>query len=70
MGLDLGWFPTSFSSLHFTANPDFAQVEADPYRVNPSKYELYLSERQPFSVEGANLFNRLGVCPTSSTPGG
>ncbi len=62
-GLNLSWFPTSSSSLHLTVNPDFAQVEADPYRVNLSKYELYLSERRPFFVEGANLFNCLGGMP-------
>ena len=67
-GLDLSWFPTSSSSLDLSVNPDFAQVEADPYRVNPSKCELYLSERRPFFVEGANLFNRLCVCHASSAP--
>ncbi len=63
MGLDLGWFPSSSSSLHFTANPDFAQVEADPYQVNLSRYELYLSERRPFFVEESDLFKCLGGMP-------
>ena len=62
-GLDLSWYPSPSSSFHLTANPDFAQVEADPYRVNLSKYELYLSERRPFFVEGSEVFRCFGGMP-------
>ncbi|MCK4591642.1 MAG: carbohydrate binding family 9 domain-containing protein, partial [Candidatus Latescibacteria bacterium] len=60
-GLDFSWHPTSSSSFHFTANPDFAQVEADPYQINLSKYETYLAERRPFFVEGSDLFDLRAV---------
>ncbi len=59
-GFDFSWYPTSSSSFHFTANPDFAQVEADPYQLNLSKYELYLDERRPFFTESAEIFKPAG----------
>ena len=59
-GLDFSWHPTPSSSFHLTANPDFAQVEADPYQINLSKYETWLAERRPFFVEGSDLFGCMG----------
>lgn len=55
-GFDLNWFPSGATGLALTVNPDFAQIEADPYRVNLSKYELYLDERRSFFTERAELF--------------
>ncbi|MGQ9778055.1 MAG: DUF5916 domain-containing protein [Thermodesulfobacteriota bacterium] len=55
-GLDLNWgFPTSQFSL--TTYPDFAQIEADPYTINLSKYEIYFPERRPFFIEGQEFFD-------------
>ena len=62
-GLDINWYPSPSSSFHLTMNPDFAQVEADPYRVNLSKYETYLEERRPFFVEGSEVFKCFGGMP-------
>ena len=43
-----------------TANPDFAQIEADPFSFNISRYESYFSERRPFFTEGNEVFNPAG----------
>ncbi|MCX7733123.1 MAG: carbohydrate binding family 9 domain-containing protein [candidate division WOR-3 bacterium] len=55
-GLDLAWAPTPSGNLQFTLLPDFAQIEADPYQVNLSRYELWLAERRPFFVEAVETF--------------
>lgn len=55
-GLDLSWLPTPTANIQLTALPDFAQIEADPYQVNLTRYELSLSERRPFFVEAAENF--------------
>ncbi|MGB9590195.1 MAG: DUF5916 domain-containing protein, partial [Candidatus Hydrothermia bacterium] len=56
-GLDASWSPTPSTSLQATVNPDFAQIEADPFQLNLSKYELWLSEKRPFFIEGADIFD-------------
>ncbi len=58
-GLDLSWQPTTSGNLQLTTFPDFAQIEADPYQVNLSRFELWLSEQRPFFVEAAENFGRL-----------
>lgn len=55
-GLDAAWLPTPTANLQLTTFPDFAQIEADPYRVNLSEYELLLPEKRPFFVEAAENF--------------
>lgn len=55
-GLDLAWLPSPTTNLQLTVLPDFAQIEADPYQVNLSKYELTLQERRPFFLEAAETF--------------
>lgn len=56
VGLDLKYGITSNLTLDATINPDFGQVEADPAEVNLTAFESFFSERRPFFVEGANLF--------------
>ena len=56
LGVDLSWSLSPSSRFQFTWHPDFAQVEADPYRLNISKYELYFPEKRPFFTEGADIF--------------
>ena len=56
-GLDAKYGLTSSLTLDATVNPDFGQVEADPAFVNLSAFEQFLSERRPFFVEGAAIFN-------------
>ncbi|MBI4722145.1 MAG: carbohydrate binding family 9 domain-containing protein, partial [Candidatus Stahlbacteria bacterium] len=55
-GLDFNWCFTS-SQLSCTTYPDFAQIEADPYTMNLSKYETYFQERRPFFIESQEVFN-------------
>jgi len=55
-GLDIAWLPAPTANLQLTAFPDFAQIEADPYQVNLTRYELWLSERRPFFTEAAEMF--------------
>jgi hypothetical protein len=58
--LNLKWDVTPQTSLNATALPDFAQIEADPYSFNLSRYPTYLSERRPFFVEGSEFFRMAG----------
>ncbi|HEY9225941.1 MAG TPA: DUF5916 domain-containing protein, partial [Gemmatimonadaceae bacterium] len=76
-GIDAKYGLTSGLTLDATVNPDFGQVDADPAFVNLSAFEQFLSERRPFFIEGANIFNfnsttqlfysrRIGRAPQSS----
>ncbi len=58
--LNLKWDLTPQTSLNATVLPDFAQIEADPYSFNLSRYPTYLSERRPFFVEGREFFRMTG----------
>jgi len=44
----------------FTFNPDFGEVEADPFRLNLTKYPLFYSETRPFFTEGSEFFELSG----------
>ncbi len=54
--MNLKWDITSQTTLNATAFPDFAQIESDPFTLNLTQYETYLSERRPFFLEGADIF--------------
>ena len=54
--LDFKWDFTSEGTINATINPDFAQIEADPFTLNLSRYPLYLEERRPFFLEGSEIF--------------
>ncbi len=56
VGLDLSWMPAPTASLQVTTFPDYAEIEADPYRVNMTRYELSLTEQRPFFVEAQETF--------------
>lgn len=55
-GLDIFYNPSPKLTFQMTANPDFAQIEADPFDFNISRYESYFSERRPFFTEGREIF--------------
>ena len=55
-GGDINWNFSSSLEFSFTSFPDFAQIEADPYTINLSKYELYFSERRPFFTQQVEYF--------------
>ena len=56
IGLDIFYNPSQKLTFQLTANPDFAQIEADPFDFNISRYESYFSERRPFFTEGNEIF--------------
>lgn len=55
-GLDIFYNPSHKLTFQLTGNPDFAQIEADPFDFNISRYESYFSERRPFFTEGNEVF--------------
>ncbi len=57
---DITYRPSSWMQIQTTFNPDFSQIEADPFALNLSKYDLYFSERRPFFVEGQEFFRPSG----------
>ena len=56
IGLNAFYNPSPKLTFLLTANPDFAQIEADPFDFNISRYESYFSERRPFFTEGNEVF--------------
>lgn len=60
-GLDIFYNPSPQLTLQATANPDFAQIEADPFNFNISRYETFFSERRPFFVQGREIFMPSGA---------
>ena len=57
IGLDVKYSLTTNLTLDATINPDFGQVELDRPVLNLSSFETYYSEKRPFFLEGADLFN-------------
>ncbi|MFN0182120.1 MAG: DUF5916 domain-containing protein [Gemmatimonadales bacterium] len=55
-GLDVRYAPTSNLALDFTANTDFAQVEADDQQVNLTRFPLFFPEKRQFFQERASTF--------------
>ncbi len=59
-GIDIFYNPSPKLTYQLTANPDFAQIEADPFEFNISRYETYFGERRPFFTEGNEIFMASG----------
>ncbi len=59
-GIDIFYNPSSKLTYQLTVYPDFAQIEADPYNFNISRYESYFDERRPFFTEGKEVFMASG----------
>lgn len=55
-GIDLKYGITQGLTLDITANPDFAQVEADEQRVNLTQFSLFFQEKREFFLENSGLF--------------
>lgn len=55
-GIDIFYNPSQSLTFQLTANPDFAQIEADPFTFNISRYETYFNERRPFFTQGNEVF--------------
>ena len=56
VGADVKWEVRSGLVLDLTANPDFAQVEADDQVVNLTRFDLFLPEKREFFLENAGVF--------------
>jgi len=56
-GLDLKLGLTSNLTLDLTLNTDFAQVEADDYQVNLTRFSLFFPEKRLFFLERAGIFD-------------
>jgi hypothetical protein len=56
-GLDLKYGLTSNLTLDLTLNTDFAQVEADDYQVNLTRFSLFFPEKRLFFQERASTFD-------------
>jgi Domain of unknown function (DUF5916)/Carbohydrate family 9 binding domain-like len=61
VGMSAKWGLTSTVTLDATVNPDFSQVESDAFQVEVNqRYPVFFSEKRPFFMEGAGLFNLAG----------
>ena len=56
VGIDIFYNPSPQLTFQLTGNPDFAQIEADPFAFNISRYETYYEERRPFFTQGNEVF--------------
>ena len=56
IGLDIKYNFNTDVSFETTINPDFGQVEADPTEINLTAYETYYTEKRPFFLESASIF--------------
>jgi hypothetical protein len=56
-GLDVKYNLNSNLTLDFTANTDFAQVEADDEQVNLTRYSLFFPEKRLFFQERSGIFS-------------
>jgi len=65
IGFNAFYNPSPKLTFLLTVNPDFAQIEADPFAFNISRYESYFSERRPFFTEGNEVFMPSGKLRTS-----
>ncbi|MCC7034066.1 MAG: carbohydrate binding family 9 domain-containing protein [Acidobacteria bacterium] len=72
LGLDVKWGVTPALTLDLTANPDFAQVEADELQVNLTQFSQFYPEKRDFFIENSGMFyvgdaarnNRVTTTPT------
>ena len=57
-GGDIRFRIKSDLSADFTINPDFALIEADVEKINLSRFELSLTEKRPFFLEGIEVYDQ------------
>ena len=57
-GLDVRYALTPHLSAYGTVNPDFATVEADQELVNLTRFEVSLTEKRQFFLEGGEQFGQ------------
>lgn len=60
-GISAKWGLSPTITLDATVNPDFSQVESDAFQVEVNqRFPVFFSEKRPFFMEGAGLFNLAG----------
>ena len=57
-GLDVRYAFSQSVSGNLAVNPDFATVEADQEQINLTRFELSLSEKRNFFLEGSEIFRQ------------
>jgi Domain of unknown function (DUF5916) len=57
VGLDVKYGLTTNLTTDLTVNTDFAQVEADDYQINLTRFDLFYPEKRLFFQERASIFN-------------
>ncbi|MFB0566044.1 MAG: DUF5916 domain-containing protein [Candidatus Aminicenantaceae bacterium] len=57
-GIDSRYAFSQMVSGNLTVNPDFATVEADQEQINLTRFELSLSEKRNFFLEGAEIYQQ------------
>jgi hypothetical protein len=58
IGLDARYALTPQTAAYATFNPDFATVEADQEVINLTRFEVSLTEKRQFFLEGQEQFNQ------------
>ena len=56
-GGDVRFSPSPNITADFTFNPDFAQVDADVFEINLTRFPTRFAELRPFFTERINVFN-------------
>ncbi len=56
-GGDIRYSPSPNITADFTFNPDFAQVDADVFEINLTRFPTRFTELRPFFTERINVFN-------------
>ena len=56
VGIDIKYGVTQGLTADFTANPDFAQVEADEQQINLTRFSLFFPEKREFFLENQGTF--------------
>lgn len=56
-GGDVRYSPSPNITADFTFNPDFAQVDADVFEINLTRFPTRFKELRPFFTERINVFN-------------
>ncbi|QGY42218.1 hypothetical protein GM418_00665 [Maribellus comscasis] len=57
LGGDIRFSPSPNLTADFTFNPDFAQVDADVFEINLTRFPTRFAELRPFFTERINVFN-------------
>ena len=68
-GVDLKYGVTQGLTADFTANPDFAQVEADEQQINLTRFSLFFPEKREFFLENQGTFSFGGAATSGRLAG-